>query len=75
MSGFSRPKAATCREPLADAVFFYIGDELDWDVELAIPAGAVAPVRLGTADGSAGPAGFRRTGRQPTNTGATRAFI
>lgn len=34
-------------EPLADAVFFYVGDELDWEVELAIPAGAVAPVRLG----------------------------
>jgi type VI secretion system protein ImpH len=34
-------------EPLADAIFFYIGDELDWDVELAIPAGAVAPVKLG----------------------------
>ena len=34
-------------EPLADAVFFYIGDELDWDVELAIPSGAVAPVTLG----------------------------
>jgi type VI secretion system protein ImpH len=32
---------------LADAVFFYIGDELDWDVELAIPSGAVAPVTLG----------------------------
>ncbi len=26
-------------EPLADVVFFYIGDELDWDVELAIPSG------------------------------------
>ena len=34
-------------EPLADAVFFYIGDELEWEVELAIPAGAVVPVRLG----------------------------
>jgi len=34
-------------EPLADAVFSYIGDELDWEVELAIPSGAVAPVRLG----------------------------
>jgi type VI secretion system protein ImpH len=33
--------------PLADAVFFYIGDELDWEVELAIPSGEVAPVRLG----------------------------
>jgi type VI secretion system protein ImpH len=35
--------------PLADAVFFYIGDELDWDVELAIPAGEVKPVKLGLA--------------------------
>lgn len=34
-------------EPLADAVFFYTGDEIDWDVELAIPSGAVAPVKLG----------------------------
>ena len=33
--------------PLADAVFFYIGEELDWDVELAIPAGEVKPVKLG----------------------------
>ncbi|MEW6643188.1 MAG: type VI secretion system baseplate subunit TssG [Pseudomonadota bacterium] len=39
--------AANLSEPLADAVFFYIGDELDWEVELAIPSGAVAPVRLG----------------------------
>lgn len=34
-------------EKLADAVFFYIGDELEWDVELAIPTGAVEPVVLG----------------------------
>jgi len=34
-------------EPLADAVFFYIGDELDWEVELAIPSGAVPPMKLG----------------------------
>ena len=32
---------------LADAVFFYLGDELEWDVELAIPSGAIEPVRLG----------------------------
>ena len=34
---------------IADAVFFYLGDEFDWDVELAIPAGEIAPVqaRLG----------------------------
>jgi type VI secretion system protein ImpH len=34
-------------EPLADAVFFYIGAQLDWEVELAIPARAVEPLRLG----------------------------
>jgi type VI secretion system protein ImpH len=32
---------------LADAVFFYIGEEIDWDVELAIPSGSVVPVTLG----------------------------
>jgi type VI secretion system protein ImpH len=35
-------------EPLADLVFFYNGEQLDYDVELAIPAGAAAPVRLGS---------------------------
>ena len=40
---------STQAQPLADAVFFYIGDELDWDVELAIPSGEVKPVRLGLA--------------------------
>ena len=35
-------------EPLADAVFFYIGDQLDWEAELAIPAGKVVPARLGS---------------------------
>jgi type VI secretion system protein ImpH len=44
---FLPTKDRNLAEPLADAVFFYIGDELDWDVELAIPAGAVAPVKLG----------------------------
>jgi type VI secretion system protein ImpH len=34
-------------EPLADLVFFYNGEQLDWDTELAIPSGAVAPVALG----------------------------
>lgn len=32
---------------LADAVFLYLGEQLDWDVELALPAGAVEPIRLG----------------------------
>jgi type VI secretion system protein ImpH len=34
-------------EPLADMVFFYIGEELDWDIELAIPAKSVEPIALG----------------------------
>src|SRR4030088_2258367 len=33
-------------EPLADLVFFYNGEQLDWDVELAIPSGAALPIRL-----------------------------
>jgi type VI secretion system protein ImpH len=40
------PRGDLCK-PFADAVFFYIGDQLDWEVELAIPAGSVEPVRLG----------------------------
>ena len=35
-------------EPLADAVFFYIGDQLEWETELAIPAGAVVASKLGS---------------------------
>jgi len=34
-------------ERLADIVFFYNGEQLDWDVELAIPAGAAEPIRVG----------------------------
>jgi type VI secretion system protein ImpH len=33
-------------EPLVDLVFFYVGEELDWEVELALPTSAVEPVRL-----------------------------
>ena len=40
------PSGRDC-EPLADLVFFYIGDELDWDVELALPVACVEPVRIG----------------------------
>jgi type VI secretion system protein ImpH len=36
-------------EPLADAVFLFVGEQLDWDVELALPASAVEPVRLGSS--------------------------
>jgi type VI secretion system protein ImpH len=34
-------------EPLADLVFFYNGEQLDWDAELVIPSGAAEPIRLG----------------------------
>jgi type VI secretion system protein ImpH len=34
-------------EPLTDLVFFYNGEQLDWDVELAVRTGAAEPVRLG----------------------------
>ena len=40
------PSGDMC-EPLADLVFFYNGEQLDWDVELAIPSGAAEPIRLG----------------------------
>ena len=35
-------------EPLADLVFYYIGEALDWEVELALPTADVAPMRLGS---------------------------
>lgn len=34
-------------EPLADLVFFYVGEALDWDVELALPAPLAEPTRIG----------------------------
>ncbi|MBR0936603.1 type VI secretion system baseplate subunit TssG [Bradyrhizobium jicamae] len=34
-------------EPLNDLVFFYNGEQLDWDVELAIPSGSAEPIRIG----------------------------
>ncbi len=38
---------ADLAQGIADAVFLQLGDEFDWDMELAIPAGEIRPVRLG----------------------------
>ncbi|MDX3807545.1 type VI secretion system baseplate subunit TssG [Bosea thiooxidans] len=40
------PNGDRC-EPLADAVFLHLGEQFEWDVELALPVGEVKPVRLG----------------------------
>lgn len=40
------PNGDRC-EPLADAVFFVLGEQFEWDVELALPVGEVEPIRLG----------------------------
>ena len=34
-------------EPLVDLVFYYAGEVLDWEVELALPTAAVEPTKLG----------------------------
>jgi type VI secretion system protein ImpH len=39
------PTGGRC-EPLVDIMFFYIGDELEWEVELAIPTAVVEPTQL-----------------------------
>jgi type VI secretion system protein ImpH len=48
MAQFCRflPNGDRC-EPLADAVFFHLGEQFEWDVELALPVGEVKPMRLG----------------------------
>jgi type VI secretion system protein ImpH len=38
---------ALMADRIADAVFAYVGDEYDWDLELAIPAGEVKALRMG----------------------------
>jgi type VI secretion system protein ImpH len=35
-------------EPLVDLVFYFAGEALDWEVELALPTAEVAPMRLGS---------------------------
>ena len=42
----SQPAGRFCA-PLVDLVFFYVGDDFDWEVELAIPAEKAPPTRLG----------------------------
>jgi type VI secretion system protein ImpH len=38
---------APLADQIADAVFAYVGDEYDWDLELAIPAGEIRATRMG----------------------------
>ncbi len=40
------PGSPLARE-IADAIYLYVGEEYDWDMELAIPAGEITAVRLG----------------------------
>lgn len=48
MEEFQRylPGQYRCEE-LTDLVFFYLGDEIEWEVELALPAAKAPPVKLG----------------------------
>jgi type VI secretion system protein ImpH len=38
---------AALADRIADAVYAYVGDEFDWDLELAIPAGEVRAAKVG----------------------------
>ncbi len=40
------PGETRCRQ-LTDFMLFYLGDEFEWSVELALPVAAIEPVRLG----------------------------
>lgn len=40
------PEGDRCA-PLADAVFLHLGEQFEWDVELALPVGEAKPIRLG----------------------------
>lgn len=44
----SQPAGRHC-DALVDLVYFYVGDEFEWDLELAIPAGKAPPTRLGAS--------------------------
>ena len=71
---FFRPERIIWPNKLADAVFFYIGDELEWDVELAIPSGVIEPVKLGKSGRLGWTPGCRRTGPQGTLTATMPAL-
>ncbi len=50
MEGYRRflPDREDCRR-LVDLLFFYVGDELAWEAQLALPSRLATPVRLGAA--------------------------
>ncbi len=55
---------------LADAIDFYLGDELDWDIELALPTAAAPAATLGVA-GQLGWTGWLT----PQHEGQTRSTL
>lgn len=64
------PTGADC-ERLADLVFYHLGDELDWELELALPTRAVEPVRLGRS-GQLGYTSWMMGRPDPSATGLRR---
>lgn len=56
----------TMAQKLADAVRFYIGDELEWDVELALPRRLAPAAQLGTS-GRLGWTGWMSPDRAPSD--------
>lgn len=58
------PRGALAQK-LADAVRFYLGDELEWDVELALPTQEAPPAQLGRS-GRLGWTGWMSPDRAPS---------
>ena len=63
-------------EEIADAIFLYVGEEYDWDMELAIRPARSRPFASAKTSSSAGRVGWRRIGPRPTRRSAgTRDFM
>lgn len=60
--------------PLVDLVFFYLGEALDWEVELALPSAEVRPMRLGGRHDGGGSRGPLDLPEEADLAGGTRGF-